>query len=112
MHVEVLVVVMVAAIGIAAFFFGIFYALFGVLRFVWRCILGGLGLGRPRIAPTRSASMWSIDQAMQGPALGSWRQRPNVCVRPRCHRVEYRQARYCSQCGAPLAKSGVDRNSG
>jgi hypothetical protein len=50
---------------------------------------GLLGLIRPHRPAT----------PVRQPRVGS---RPRVCANERCRKVEYRAARYCSQCGTPL----------
>ena len=84
---DLLLVALFLVFGIAAFLFGLVYV-------VW-CIVGGIGRG-----------MWSL--------LRPWRPvgtaerartfgRAVYCPRLNCRKVEYRNARFCSQCGAPLS---------
>lgn len=85
MHGDLLLLVLMLVFGCAAFLFGLVYV-------VW-CVVGTVGRG-----------MWSL--------LRPWRPvrterartfgRAVYCPRLNCRKVEYRNARFCSQCGAPL----------
>ena len=85
MHGDLLLVALILVFGVAAFLFGLVYV-------VW-CIVGGIGRG-----------MWSL--------LRPWRPvrteractfgRIVYCPRLNCRKVERRNARFCSQCGAQL----------
>ena len=83
-----LLVVLILVFGCAAFLFGLVYV-------VW-CVVGMVGRG-----------MWSLvrpGRSVGGPACREIRTfgRAMYCPRPNCRKVEYRNARYCSQCGATL----------
>lgn len=79
MYADLLMIAVVLVLGIVAFVFGILHA-------VWRgfCLLIGLLVK---------------GNATKNRALGSRRL---VCTRKGCRKVEYRDAVYCSQCGAKL----------
>jgi len=84
MQVDVIVVLLIVVFGCAAFLFGVFYLVCQAVGAVWR---GAVGLIRPGGGVSRTAAA-----------------RPErVCPRPECRKVEHRQARFCSQCGAALA---------
>lgn len=86
MHGDLLLVVLILVFGCAAFLFGLVYVVY------W--VLGAAGRG-----------LWSLVRPSQrgGAAMRiGWRSRPVFCPRPNCRKVEYRNASYCSQCGAPL----------
>lgn len=86
MHGDALVIVLLLVFGCAAFLFGVIYLLLKLLAALGRGVAGvfrrpssGNGLGEARVC-----------------------SRVRVCPRERCRKVEYRDARYCSQCGTPL----------
>ncbi len=85
---EALLVVLIVVFGCAAFLFGLVYVVCAVFAAIGR---GFWGLVRPlgRIGP-----------------VGSLRPggRPLVCPRANCRKAEYREARFCSQCGARLER--------
>lgn len=86
MHGDLLLVVLILVFGVAAFLFGLAYV-------VW-CIVGGIGRG-----------MWSLvrpwGRAGKGVRVCAF-SRPMLCPRANCRKVEHRNARFCSQCGAQL----------
>lgn len=87
MHGDALVVVLVLVFGCAAFFFGLLYMLCRIVAWFGR---GVANVFRPASRLARGGST-------------PRRSAVRVCPRERCRRVEYRRdARYCSQCGAPL----------
>ena len=87
MHGDALIIVLVLIFGCAAFFFGLIYAACRLIAWM----AGGLwGVFRPK------GRRGAVASPVRG---GSARS----CSRDRCRKVEYRrEARYCSQCGAPL----------
>lgn len=89
MHGDLLLVVLVLVLGIAAFLFGLVYV-------VW-CVVGAFGRGMwSLVRPRRFAGTRTRREA---PAFG----RAVYCPRPNCGKVEHRLARYCSQCGEKLS---------
>jgi hypothetical protein len=86
MHGDLLLVVVILVFGCAAFLFGVIYLVCSVIGFVGR---GVLGLFKP-------------DRAPPGRRSGVRGAGALVCPREECRKVEYRDAKYCSQCGAPL----------
>ena len=87
MHGDLLLVALILVFGVAAFLFGLVYV-------VW-CVVGAVGRG-----------MWSLVRPRR-PVGNSERARTFgravYCPRLNCRKVEYRNAHYCSQCGAPLS---------
>jgi len=86
MHGDLLLLVLMLVFGCAAFLFGLVYV-------VW-CVVGAVGRG-----------MWSLVRPRR--PIGKQEQvrafgRAAYCPRPNCRKVEYRNARFCSQCGAQL----------
>lgn len=86
MHGDVLLVILILVFGCAAFLFGVIYVICQVLAWIGR---GLFGIFMPR----RSAGE---------PGAASGHRGGRVCPRAGCGKVEYRDARYCSQCGMPL----------
>lgn len=81
-----LLVVLILVFGCAAFLFGLVYV-------VW-CVVGAVGRGMwSLVRPGRS-----VETVGRGRTFG----RAVYCQRLNCRKVEYRNARFCSQCGAPL----------
>ena len=83
---DLLLVALILVFGVAAFLFGLVYV-------VW-CVVGTVGRG-----------MWSLVRPRR--SLGNGVRirtfgRGVYCPRLNCRKVEYRNARFCSQCGAPL----------
>jgi len=88
MHGDLLLVVLILVFGCAAFLFGLVYV-------VW-CVVGTVGRG-----------MWSLVRPRRhvgNPVCRGGRTfgRAVYCPRPNCRKAEYRNARFCSQCGATL----------
>ena len=88
MHGDLLLVVLILVFGCAAFLFGLVYV-------VW-CVVGAVGRG-----------MWSLVRPGRPVGISACREarkfvRAVYCPRLNCRKVEYRNARFCSQCGAPL----------
>ena len=86
MHGDLLLVALILVFGVAGFLFGLVYV-------VW-CFVGAVGRG-----------MWSL--LHPGRPVGKSERagtfgRAVYCPRRNCLKVEYRNARFCSQCGAPL----------
>ncbi len=96
MHGDALIIVLVLIFGCAAFFFGLIYAACRLITWM----AGGLwGVFRPQGPRAAIAS-----RAGGGSA--------RTCSRYRCRKVECRrEARYCSQCGAPLPNGFERRKS-
>ena len=83
---DLLLVALILVFGVAAFLFGLVYV-------VW-CIVGGIGRG-----------MWSLLRPLR--PVGKMGRACTFggtvyCPRLNCRKVEYRNARFCSQCGATL----------
>jgi hypothetical protein len=87
MHGDALLIILLLVFGCAAFFFGVIYCICQLFAWVSRGVWGVL---RHRCSSGPAA--W--------PAAGSRRR---VCSNERCRKLEYRKARYCSQCGTPFA---------
>lgn len=88
MQVDLLVIGLVLVFGCAAFLFGILYAIFQLLAGIGKAVWSALFPERKRYA---------------GRAMAAGRKR-RICPRPRCRRVEYRDANFCSQCGQRLPR--------
>ncbi len=91
MHGELPILVLVLIFGCAAFFFGVVYLIGRAIAWVAKSLASLVGWTcDPSTAPSRLER------------VGKSRRR--ACPRPGCRRVEYRHgARFCSQCGSPLA---------
>ena len=86
---DLIVFALILVLGCTACFFGVFYAIFRLIEWSGR---GIVGLLRPnRIAHT-------------GLRIGSGRS-AGLCPRPQCRKVEVRAARFCSQCGGPMIEA-------
>ena len=86
MHGDLLLVVLILVFGCAAFLFGLVY--------VVGCVVSAVGRG-----------MWTLVRPWRrGGTAENVRtfSRPLRCSRVNCRKVEYRNARFCSQCGARL----------
>ena len=86
MHGDLLLVVLILVFGCAAFLFGLVY--------VVGCVVTAVGRG-----------MWGLfrpSRCSGPPAPARASSRPLRCPRVNCRKVEYRNARFCSQCGAPM----------
>jgi len=92
MHGDLLLVALVLVLGCAAFFVGVIYLACNFFAAIGRSLLG---LGRRR-------------GATAGRCAGRF-GRARVCPRERCRKVEYRPARFCSQCGARFSDAGGER---
>lgn len=84
MPADIFIIAVVLVLGITAFVFGIVHAVWRGLGFVARSVFGRRtatadGVGRKRL----------------------------VCPSDACRKVEYRDATYCSQCGARLVERGT-----
>lgn len=86
MHGDALLIVLLLVFGCAAFLFGVIYLFCQFFAWMGRGLLGMFRPHRPA-APVERRKIGS---------------RPRVCPNERCRKVEYRAARYCSQCGTPL----------
>jgi hypothetical protein len=89
---NILIILCLVVVGIAAFFFGVLYVVCQGLASGGKRLLGPLARRgqRGRGAP---------------PALPIGRRGRQVCSNQRCEHVEHRPARYCSQCGKALSRS-------
>ena len=85
MHGDLLIVVLILVLGCAAFFIGVIHLACRLIGSLGRSFLG---LIHPRAGDRR-------------PSAGPF-GRARMCPRESCHKVEYRPARFCSQCGARL----------
>ena len=81
------VVVFILIIGCAAFLFGVLYVFGRVIGAVGHSV-ASIMKGRPGKAPP--------SRPPGGETL--------ICSREQCRKIEYRNGRFCSQCGAPLNK--------
>ena len=86
MHVDLPIVLLLLVIGCAAFLFGIFYAF---CRIIGAFFTGVVSLFRPRRMRLHDVEFMMRDELLH-------------CLRPKCGRLERRNAHYCSQCGARL----------
>lgn len=84
---DFLIVLLLVVVGCAALLFGVIYMF---CQFFARIGRGLVGI----IAPGRSAG--SDGQVRRC-------SRPQVCQNKRCRKIEYRAARFCSQCGTRLS---------
>jgi hypothetical protein len=86
MHGDVLLFILLLMFGCAAFFFGVICFLCKLVAWIGRSLFGAF---RPRRPLECGCS----------PADG---RRKLVCPNERCRKLEFRDARYCSQCGTRL----------
>lgn len=88
-------VLLILVLGWAAFLFVAAYV-------VWRFV-GGIGRSVASVfwPRRRGGSCRGLSPARGG----------RVCPRPQCRRIEYREAQYCSQCGARLVEASKGRRS-
>jgi len=86
---DLLLVGLMLVFGCAAFLFGLVYVLCALFASVGR---GIWGLVRP------------LGRVGSGGCLSLGRG-PLVCPRANCRKAEYRNARFCSQCGARLLET-------
>lgn len=89
MHGDLLLVVLILVFGCAAFLFGLVYM-------VWW------------VASTVGRGMWSLVRPRRHVGIPACREactfgRAVYCPRPNCRKAEYRNARFCSQCGEKLS---------
>lgn len=83
MQVDLLVFLIVLVFGLAAF-------ILGVIALIWKAV-SAVGMSLVRlVTPGRKARAQAVRQAGL------------ICRNPHCRKVEYRSARFCSQCGRPL----------
>jgi len=87
MHGDLFLVIVILVFGCAAFLFGLVYVLCALFAAMGR---GLLGLFRPLGHVGGRCGITS---------------RPLVCPRANCRKAEYRNARFCSQCGARLVEN-------
>lgn len=92
MHVDILVILCLVVVGVAAFFVGILYAVCHALASVRR---GILRLVMPRGRRRDHSEESPIAKSLDGRDF-------RVCANERCRHVEHRPATYCSQCGERL----------
>ena len=83
---DLIVFALILVLGCTACFFAVFYAIFRLIEWSGRNIVGLL---RPGLS------------AHAEPRIGSG-QSAGLCPRPQCRKYEVRAARFCSQCGAPM----------
>ncbi len=86
MHGDLVLVALILVFGVAAFLFGLVYV-------VW-CIVGTVGRG-----------MWSLVRPRRPVGMAECARsfgRGGFCPRLNCRKVEYRRAKFCSQCGTEL----------
>ncbi|MGD2108546.1 MAG: hypothetical protein PVI86_04050 [Phycisphaerae bacterium] len=86
MNADVLLLILLVFFGCAAFLFGVIYVICQFVAWIGRGLFG-------IFIPRRSSSAGD-------PPPPSRRGR--MCPREGCGKIEYRAARYCSQCGMPL----------
>lgn len=99
MHGDILIILVLLVLGVAAFFFGVIYAVFRALASVRRGIVRVLWPRSVRRSPRVSAPPAVRPVRSQG------RRTFRVCPREQCRHVEHRPARFCSQCGAELPEA-------
>lgn len=99
MHGDILIILVLLVLGVAAFFFGVIYAACRALASVGRGIVRLLS---PRGVPCSPRA--SAPPAAR-PAQSQGRRTFRVCPREQCRHVEHRPARFCSQCGAKLPEA-------
>lgn len=87
MHAEILIVLAILIFGCAAFLLGTFYLVCQLCSLVWR---GMVGLVRPAKGDTHDS--WPPEESAR------------VCPNPTCQHIEFRDARFCSACGARLVE--------
>ena len=96
MHGDILIILVLLVLGVAAFFFGVIYAVCRALASVWRGVVRVLSPrgvpGSPQVLVTPAAPL----------ARSQGGRTFRVCSREQCRHVERRPARFCSQCGAKL----------
>lgn len=93
MQVDVIVVLLIVVFGCAAFLFGMFYLVGHIVHSVWR---GLVNLVRPGRLTHQRVTGETVER---------------VCPRKGCRKIEHRDARFCSQCGAPLVDHVVESQS-
>jgi len=98
-HGDILIVLVLLVLGVAAFFFGVIYAVCRALASVWHGIVHLLS---PRGVP--HAPQGSV-LPTERPARSQGTRTFRVCPREQCRHVERRPARFCSQCGAKLPEA-------
>lgn len=86
MNVDLPIVLLLLVIGCAAFLFGIFYAF---CRIIGAFFDGVVSLFRPRRVRLHDDNLVMRSELF-------------LCPRPKCGKLERRDASYCSQCGARL----------
>lgn len=99
MHGDILIILVLLVLGVAAFFFGVIYAVYRVLASVGRGIAHLLWPRRVPCSPRVPAA------PAARPARSQGRRTFRVCLREQCRHVEHRPARFCSQCGAKLPEA-------
>ncbi len=85
MHGDLLLIALALVLGCAAFIIGTVYF---VVRLMASAVRRLFGWPRPR-AVTSGSFLVGL-------------RRGRICRHDRCRRVEYREARFCSQCGGSL----------
>ena len=88
MHGDVFVFILLVVVGFAAFFFSVIYMFCRFIAWIGRGVFGSSRRG------PASQTDWACPPVR--------RARRRVCPNERCRNVEYRDASYCSQCGAAL----------
>lgn len=95
MHADVVVILLLLVFGWVACLFGVLYVAWQAISAGWRGLTGLFHL-------RRGVSGRSCPPTTRAGAL--------VCPRPECRKIERREARFCSQCGARLTEMPGDRN--
>jgi len=95
-HGDILAILVLLVLGVAAFFFGVIYAVCRALASLWR---GLMRVATPRGVP---GAVRLNTQVAGRSRQASGRRTFRVCPREQCRHVERRPARFCSQCGAEL----------
>ena len=80
---DVLLVILLLGFGCAAFLFCVVYMVCQFLAWIGRGVMGV-------VCPRRTAAR---------PGKRPSCSRPQMCPNDKCRKIEYRNARYCSQCG-------------
>ncbi len=89
---NILIILCLFVVGVAAFFFGIIYVVCQALASTRKSVL--------RVLMPRGMKRRSAEAVPAATPMGE--RTPRVCPSRRCRHVEHRPASYCSQCGEKL----------
>ena len=88
MHADVVVLILILVLGCAAFLFAVLYVIGRFVGGIWQ---GLVSIFRPTRRGVSGRSPYTS-------------RAPRICSRLECRKIEYRDALYCSQCGARLTR--------